>query len=264
MKVVVITGSTRGIGFGLARSFLDQGYAVTLSGRTNESVERAMAKLAKKYPIDHILGCACDVRHRDQVETLWEKANDQFGQVDIWINNAGIGTGVIDFWDHPADIQEQVVGVNIIGLMHGCSVAIQGMLKQGRGFIYNMEGLGSDGRQVRGILLYGTTKYSLAYLTRGLVKELKGTPVKIGSLSPGMVITDLLMGDYDLNSNEWQKAKSIFNILADRVETVTPWLVKKMLSNDNHGIRINWLTTPKIIWRFLTARITRRNPFKDQ
>jgi len=136
------------------------------------------------------------------------------------------------------------------------------MEKQGAGFIYNLEGLGSDGRHVDRIATYGTSKRAIAYFTEGLAIELKNGPVKIGSLSPGMVITDLLMGDYDQDSQRWQEAKKIFNILADQVETVTPWLVEKMLANDKNGRRIRWLTTPKIIWRFISAPLLKRDPFK--
>ena len=263
MKTIVITGSTRGIGYGLAEQFLMRGCSVVISGRTQEAVDQAVTKLSQTYDPAKMLGYPCDVRQRDQIEKLWHSAQAKFGQIDIWINNAGIGTQPQNFWELPPDTQQAVVEVNTLGLMHGCSVAIQGMLAQGSGFIYNMAGLGSDGRRVNRILLYGTTKYALTYLTDGLARELKDSPVKIGALSPGMVITDLLMGDYEEGSAEWKHAKKIFNILADRVETVTPWLVDKMLSNQKNGVWVRWLTTPKIIWRFMSAPILKRDPFRD-
>ena len=91
--------------------------------------------------------------------------------------------------------------------------------------------------------------------------ELEDTSIKMGALSPGMVITDLLMGDYESGSPGWEQVKKIFNILADRVETVTPWLVKRILENEKHGVRLRWLTTGKILWRFMSGRILKRDPF---
>lgn len=264
MKNIVITGSTRGIGLGLAVAFLERGCRVVISGRTQEGVDISVAKLSKNHDAANILGMPCDVRDGSQVQALWDSSKAHFGQIDIWVNNAGLGTCLSDFWDIPHDTIHAIVDVNVKGLMLGCSVAITGMLEQGSGFIYNMAGLGSDGRRVKRILLYGTSKYALTYLTDGLARELKETPVKIGALSPGMVITDLLMGDYEMGSPEWERAKKIFNILADRVETVSPWLVDKMLKDQKNGAWIRWLTTPKVIWRFMTASLLKRDPFSQK
>lgn len=263
MKVVVITGSTRGIGYGLADAFLDRDCAVVISGRTQAAVEAAIANLSENHDPQKLFGCSCDVRNHIQVQQLWDRSQAHFGHIDYWINNAGIGTTPANFWQIPTETTSALVDVNIKGLMHGCHVAIQGMEEQGSGFIYNMEGLGSDGRHVDRIVTYGTTKCAIAYFTKGLAKEVQNTPVHIGSLSPGMVITDLLMGNYEEGSPEWNRAKKIFKILADRVETVTPWLVDRMLRNKVNGKRLRWLTTPMIMWRFMTAGILKRDPFID-
>ncbi len=264
MKIVVITGSTRGIGYGLAESFLERGCAVTISGRSTSVVDEAVARLAIKYNVENIYGVSCDVRDIEQVETLWGKTKEHFGKVDFWINNAGIGSPPLKFWEHQAEVIQAVVNINLTGLMNGCSVAIKGMIKQGFGFVYNMEGLGSDGRQVEGTILYGSTKYAVSYLTKGLVKELKDSPVNVGFLSPGMVITDLLTGGYDKRSTDWERAKQIFNILADRTEVVTPWLVESRLRNTRNGAQIRWLSTPKIIGRFLRSPFFKRDLFKEK
>ena len=262
MKIAVITGSTRGIGYGLAESFLESGCAVTISGRSNPAIESAKTRLSTIYDSQMIYGCPCDVTDLEQVMALWTNTITRFGKIDYWINNAGISSPQSKFWKHPPEVTRSVVDVNLTGTMNGCSIAIQQMLDQGFGCVYNMEGLGSDGRQIEGLILYGTTKYAMRYLTKGLVKELKDSPIIIGSLSPGMVLTDLLTGEYDKQSPEWDKAKIIFNILADRVETVTPWLVSRILDNTKNGAQIRWLTTPKIIWRFLSSPFLKRNLFK--
>ena len=264
MKTVVITGSTRGIGYGLADSFLALGCAVTISGRTLASVEEAVAELAAQHEPDRVFGQPCDVTDFEQVQALWDAAKARFGKVDIWINNAGIGHSQTDCWDHPPEQIKAVVETNLVGAMYGAKVALRGMLDQGFGSFYNMEGLGSDDRLVKGLALYGCTKAGLRYLTQSWVQETQGTPVLVGALRPGMVMTDLVTKPYEERPEEWERAKRIFNILADRVETVTPWLAQKVLTNDKTGVRFTWLTRGKVIGRFLAAPFRKRDVFKQE
>ena len=184
-----------------------------------------------------------------------------FGQVDIWINNAGLGHPQIAFWESSPELIRTVVETNLIGAMNGARVALSGMLEQGVGALYNMEGMGSEGPRVAGLTIYGTTKSGLRYFTDGLVQEVKGTPVVVGALQPGMVVTDLLTGQYEDKPEEWERAKRIFNVLADRVETVTPWLAQQVLKNQENGARITWLTRRKSMTRFLLAPFRKRDLF---
>jgi NAD(P)-dependent dehydrogenase (short-subunit alcohol dehydrogenase family) len=262
MKTVVITGSTRGIGFGLADAFLDLGCAVTINGRTSKAIEEAVSKLSAKYDASRVVGHPCDVTHYRQVHNLWQASKHHWGQIDIWINNAGIAHSQTAFAEHPPELIQAVVQTNIIGAMYGAKVAIQGMLEQGFGNIYNMEGLGSDGRRVAGLSLYGSTKYGLRYLTDALAQEVQGTSIRVGALRPGMVMTDLITKQFEGHPEEWESAKRIFNLLADRVETVTPWLAQKVLTNEKNGVRIVWLTRRKAASRFLTVPFRRRDLFE--
>ncbi len=168
----------------------------------------------------------------------------------------------MNFWDLSPERMRALVETNLIGVMYGCKIAIQGMLTQGFGFIYNMEGYGSDGRNmVKGLALYGSTKAALRFLTDQLMREVEGTPVRVGALRPGMVITDMITSQYQERPAEWQRARRIFNILADRVETVTPWLARKILENERNGARIRYTSGRKILWRFITAPFSKRNVF---
>jgi hypothetical protein len=74
-----------------------------------------------------------------------------------------------------------------------------------------------------------------------------------------MVLTELFTGPGGGHLDD--DMKRIANILADRVETVTPYLVRRILANDRHGARINWLTRPKIVWRFTRAPFVNRDLF---
>ena len=156
-----------------------------------------------------------------------------------------------------------MIETNIIGSIYGAQVAMTGMLEQGSGSIYNMEGLGSDGRKVEGLTAYGTTKAAITYLTDALVQEAKGTPVLVGAIQPGMVVTDMITQQYKDQPEQWEEAKRIFNILADRIETVTPWMADRVLANTKNGARIQWLTRGKSMGRFLTAPFSKRDIFAE-
>jgi len=261
MTSVIVTGSTRGIGYGLADALLSLGCAVTVSGRNQKDVDQAAANLSRNHKPGNILGIACDVTRFEQVQTLWDATKTRTGRVDIWINNAGLSHPTASLWEQTPEVLRQVIETNVIGAVYGSAVAVQGMLRQGFGSIYNMEGMGSDGRRVRGVTLYGTTKYALAYLTDALVEETKGTAIIVGAIRPGMVITDLLTKPLEGRPEAWERARPIFNILAERVETVTPWLARQILANKKPGVRIRWLTPQKMIGKFLFAPFRKRDLF---
>ena len=258
MKTIVITGSTRGIGYGMATAFLEMGCAVVISGRQQAVVDQAVSALADRFGAEKVFGTACDVRKLDQVQGLWDAAAAHFGRIDIWINNAGLAHPLTDFEDFKPETIQAVLDTNIAGMMYGSITALKGLRDQGGGAIYNMLGLGSTGRQVQRMALYGASKSAVAYLNRALAAETRGQPVLVGALLPGMVVTDLLTQQRSSDPQEWERARRIFNILADRVETVAPWLARQVLENTRHGAVISWMNPWMIGWRFLTAPFTHR------
>jgi NAD(P)-dependent dehydrogenase (short-subunit alcohol dehydrogenase family) len=261
MKSIVITGSTSGIGLGLADAFLARGCAVTISGHSQTNLDKAYGILAGKYDKSRIQTYLCDVSHYEEVGGLWKAATEKFSHIDIWINNAGAGNPQILIWDYSRELIDKVVGANVTGVFYGMNVALKGMKQQGFGSIYNMEGLGSSGPVIKGLALYSATKAALAYLTTAAAKEVEGTAIIVGGLRPGMVATKLITDQYKEHPEDWKKAKRIFNVLSDRVDTVTPWLVDKILSNKKNGVRINWLSRFKVMVRFLSDPFYKRHIF---
>ncbi len=254
MKNVVITGSTRGIGLCMAREFLRAGCNVTLSGRGETLAETTQAELMPfrgKY-----IYVPCNVQKKSDLQNLWDASVERWGCVDIWINNAGQNTPHVFSWETGESYTENVIRTNIIGVIYGSQVAAAGMIKQGHGAIYSMEGLGSNNMIQPKTILYGTTKRALTYFMRGLARELEGTGVIAGRLSPGMMLTDFITktpdGDpSDVISDE--KFRKLFNILADKPETVAKFFVPRILSNTKNDVLIAWLTNRKAAWRFMTA-----------
>ena len=254
MRSVVISGGTRGIGYGMAGEFLGRGHRVVVCGRVG--VDSAVEALGAEHGMDRVFGMPCDVGDYGQVRALWHAAVEEFGGVDVWINNAGAPDAGGDFWGQEAGDFEAVVRTNLLGVMHGSHVAMRGMLGQGHGWIYNMEGLGSDGGiVVPGAIVYGATKSAVTYFTRGLIKEAAKSPVRVGFLSPGMVVTDLL------TAGDVERSRRFLRAVADRVETVAPYLVDRILANDRHGVRINWLPRRKLAWRLASSPFNGRDPF---
>jgi NAD(P)-dependent dehydrogenase (short-subunit alcohol dehydrogenase family) len=262
MKHIVITGSTRGIGYGLAEALLALGCSVTVSGRAQPDVDLAVANLSQNYQDERIFGVNCDVRHPDQIQALWEQAKARFQKIDIWVNNAGYSGPIMAAWEMPAEKVDQVIETNLLGTIYGSMIAVREMLTQGHGAIYIMEGMGSDGRMHEGLTYYGTSKYGLRYFTKSLIKEAEGTPLVIGSLRPGMVATDLLTRQYKDRPDDWERDKRIFNILADKVGTVAPWLAERMLENDKSGAQISWSSSWKLMGRFLISPFHKRDIFE--
>ena len=254
---IVITGSTRGIGLGLARTFLAMGHFVSVSGRHRESVNIVARQLQQEFGPEKVSGFVVDVTTPRSIDQLWLKAS-LWKPVDIWINNAGIGQSDELFHHiHPQEISE-VVQTNLLGVMNGTRVAYLHMKQQGHGAIYNMEGFGSDGRMMPGMTLYGTTKRAVRYFTRSFAKGIEEKKVLLGTLSPGMVVTDLLLDSVKKNPEGHQRSIRIFNILADRVETVAPFLAEEILKNQKNNAKIAWLTTWKIIFRFCLSIFHKR------
>lgn len=257
---VVITGSTKGIGLGMAREFLKRGHDVVVSSRGAVAVDRIVADLSADFPGRTVVGKACDVAVYDQVQALWAAAVVSLGSVDIWVNNAGRDGAKMPFFMIPPDDYVKTINTNLIGMMNCNRVAIPGMYKQGTGMIWNMEGFGSNGDVRPALSPYGTTKYGLRYFTKALIQELAKTPVKVGYLSPGIVITDMTVPPPEQRGKNWERSKKIYNILADTVETVTPWLVDGMLrEHGRHGAAVRWLTPAKVQRRFLMNIFRKRN-----
>jgi NAD(P)-dependent dehydrogenase (short-subunit alcohol dehydrogenase family) len=260
-KSIVITGSTRGIGYSLTEAFLQRGCTVTISGRTQQAVDEAVARLGDKHQREQIYGTPCDVTDYAQVERLWESAKNHFGGIDIWINNAGMAVPMTKFWELKPEQYDDVVRTNIIGTMYGTRVALKGFLAQGFGALYNLEGFGARGNRMQGMALYGSTKAGVHFINMSLAKETEGTPIITGAIAPGMVITDMITRQFEGREDELEKSKRILNIIAERTETVAPVLVEKILKNEKNGITIAYSSSGRMMLKFLTAPFNKRDLF---
>ena len=257
MKNIVITGGSRGIGFGLAKEFLLAGHRVMISGRNENTLSEARKMLRSETNNPAIEFIVSDATRPDEMTRLWDAAA-KYGPVEIWVNNAGLGqdTGMVHELDE--EMISNILDVNIKGLILCSRMCVKKMEQQGFGALYNMAGFGSDGRKMSGMSVYGTTKNAVQYFTESLALETKNTPVIVGTISPGMVVTSMLTDPVKEDTASHREAVKIFHILADRVETVSPYLVAKMLNNKKNGADIRWLNSRKIMGRFMKNIFVKR------
>jgi NAD(P)-dependent dehydrogenase (short-subunit alcohol dehydrogenase family) len=259
MANIVVTGSTRGIGLGLVREFRRLGHNVVVTSRGADAVAKAVSALEAMPGTGKAFGQACDVADRDQVQALWDKAAAALGRVDIWINNAGLAGPRKPLAEMTRTDIAPVLDANFWGMVWGVQVPLAGMMRQGGGKIFTFEGFGSDGMTAPGFSIYGSTKRALTYFTKTVNKEITGSPVILGTISPGIVITDLIEEARDADPDQWEKTKKLYNILADKVETVTPWLADQVLAANGPAPKIRWLTKRKAAWRFASQWAVKRN-----
>ncbi|MCO5593858.1 hypothetical protein L7F22_047876 [Adiantum nelumboides] len=243
----LITGSTKGIGFALARKFLQEGDKVIICSRSGENVDKAVESLTQEFGEQRVFGIPADVRDGESVQRLIKFAQEKIGYIDIWINNAGSNAySYKPLVETNDEVIMEIVETNTIGVMICCREAIKMMMNQDcGGHIFNMDGAGADGRPTPRFAAYGATKRSLLQLTKSLQAELKMQRIKnvvIHMLSPGMVTTDLLMSGSDT-----PQAKFFINVLAEPAETVAEFLVPRV-----RGLSENGSTKPTYI-RFLTG-----------
>jgi len=265
-KNFVITGSTRGIGRGVAAELLKRGHSVAISGRSQVAVDATLTDLAAYAAGDaKLVGTPADVSRTADLQRLWDESKRPLGRIDVWVNNAGISHPRQPIGELHTEDVNAVEETNLLGMMLATQIAMREMTTQPEGgTIYNMEGFGSTGMKTRGMSLYGATKYALTYFNKCLIEETRGSKVRICYLSPGIVVTDLLKRDMgSTTAEEWERTKRIYNILADRVETVTPYLAEGLIANEKHGGRVAWLTGKKAAFRFMTASIRKRKIIED-
>ena len=265
MKTAVITGSTRGLGFEMAKLFRKNGWDLVINGVNAERLQKAVDEL-RAQPGGKVEGFAGSVASGEDLERLADFAAEKLGGIGVWINNAGVNQPMKAIWELSEQEIDAVLDIDLRGAILGSRAAVRIMEKQPEGgFIYNIEGYGSNDAMMLGLNLYGTSKRAVTHFTVALAKELaeRGSRVKAGRLSPGIMITDFtvkaLGGKESIELPE--KTKKVYNILGDYPDVVAAHLVKGMLENTKNNAHIEWLTTQKAAWRFMTAAFNKRDFF---
>ena len=268
--VVVITGSARGFGFCQAKKFKELGHNIVISDINDSNMEKAVSELEKINAENaKVFSFHADVTKEEDIKSLWNFAKEKFGNVDIWINNAGVNSPDKPVYELTDKEISFILDIDLKGTILGSKIAFEGMKEQGFGQIYNTEGYGSNDAMMTGLTMYGTAKRAVTYFTKSLIKEshdLTEDKVKICLLTPGIMITDFITqangGNTHIELKE--KTKKVYNILGDYPETIVNYVVPRMIKNKKNGYNVIWLTKRKAFGRFLTAGFKKRDFFKEK
>ena len=186
-KVVVITGGSSGLGEASARLLSAQGASIVLGARRKDRIEALAAELTGKG--GKAIALTTDVTGREQVQKLVDAAVHSYGRIDVIINNAGLMPQSllehlkVDEWD-------QMIDVNIKGVLYGIAAALPYMQKQKAGHIVNVSSVA--GHKVGpGSSVYAATKHAVRALSEGLRQEVKPYNIRTTIISPGAVATEL-------------------------------------------------------------------------
>ncbi len=188
-KVVVITGGATGIGFSFAKQFGREGTKVVIASRRIKRVNEAVKKL-QALGIE-AAGTACDVAILSDVEALADFAWREFGQVDIIVNNAGVGPKLKSVIDMSREDIMRILDVNLLGAWNGVSVFGQRMIEQGTPCaIYNIGSENSLFNVAPMISGYTASKHALLAMTVALQEEVPNF-VEVGLICPGIVNSEI-------------------------------------------------------------------------
>lgn len=188
-RVAVITGGTRGIGRSIAELFGRAGARVVVSSSQANAVRQTITDLTRLGI--QCSGFACDVSVRTQVEALVQKVVADWGNIDIWVNNAGISGPFGYTLDIPPSEWEQVLRVNVLGCYYGCTAVLPHMLERRYGKIINVSGGGAS-RAQRFLSAYSSSKAAIVRFSEGLAREYNQAFLSINVLEPGLVKTDMI------------------------------------------------------------------------
>ena len=187
-KVVIITGASSGMGEAAAKHLSALGAIVVLGARRLDRIEKLAEEIRNKG--GQALAIAVDVTHRDKVKTLVDSAVEQFGRVDVLLNNAGI-MPLSPMERLNEDEWDKMIDVNIKGVLNGIAAVLPYMKEQKSGQIINTSSVAGH-KVFNGSAVYSATKYAVRALTEGLRMELKPYNIRTTIVCPGAVKTELL------------------------------------------------------------------------
>lgn len=187
-KVVVITGASSGLGAATARLLSQRGAIVVLGARRADRIEGLVSELTSAGA--KAMAVVTDVTNRGQVKDLVDKAVESFGRVDVMLNNAGV-MPLAPLEALKTDEWDQMIDVNLKGMLNGIAAALPYMKQQKSGHFINVSSV--YGHKVGpNAAVYCATKFAVRALSEGLRQEVKPYNIRTTIISPGAVATELL------------------------------------------------------------------------
>ena len=182
-KVAIVTGASRGLGMAAARSLAAEGCKILAAARSVEDLRKFESELP-----DSIRACPCDMTDIDAVRTLPARAVEEFGRLDIVVNNAGIAPAGL-FLDQDDRVWDEVFAINVTAPAMLAKEAARIMVRQGSGKIINVASTsGILGK--RFLVAYSSSKGAVLQFTKALAGELARDGIQVNAIAPGAFVTD--------------------------------------------------------------------------
>lgn len=189
-KNILITGASSGLGRGMAREFAKLGCNLALCARRTDRLEELRTELAAQHPGIHVGIRALDVNDYESVFTVFRAFRDEFGTLDRVIVNAGLGKG------RPLGTgyfyaNRQTAETNFVAALAQCEAAIEIFRDQNAGHLVTISSMSAMRGMPRNLTTYAATKAGLAALTEGIRADLMGTNIKVTTLFPGYIRSEI-------------------------------------------------------------------------
>jgi 3-hydroxybutyrate dehydrogenase len=197
-KTALITGSTSGIGLGMAKAFAAQGAHVMLNGFGD--VEAARAEVSAVATAGRVAYHGADMSKADEIEAMLRACEAEFGAVDVLVNNAGIQY-VAPIDEFPPERWDAIIAINLTSAFHTTRLALPGMKSRGWGRILNVasvHGLVASAQKSA----YVAAKHGIIGLTKTVALETATTGVTVNAICPGWVLTPLVQKQVDARAAE--------------------------------------------------------------
>jgi NAD(P)-dependent dehydrogenase (short-subunit alcohol dehydrogenase family) len=259
-RTAVVTGSTRGIGRAIAKALGRAGARLVLSSSRPAAVAQA-AQDMRAAGMD-VIGVPCDVAQQAQVQQLRDAALAHWGQIDIWVNNAGIAGPFGYTLDVPAERWEQVLQVNVLGCYYGCTAVLPHMLERRYGKIINLSGGGAR-RAQRFLSAYSTSKAAIMRFSDGLARDYRPYRfLSINVLEPGIVPTDMLthpevVGPAADSLKNLPRVMQIFGTTAEEAGALALWMASDA-TKGRSGKVYRVMPQRRALWRLAGALFRRQ------
>lgn len=194
-KIVVITGGSKGLGKGFAKALAGKKAKVVIASNDQEALNRTADELG----VDSF---QCDVTIYDDVKALADFVVERYGQVDVWVNNAGIQIAPSNVEDVDVEKLHKLFEVNCFGYFYGCKAALPNLKKQNSGAIININSTaGLSGKPE--LSAYVASKFAVKGLTLSLREELKDTSISVYGIHPGGIQTEIYKEEYPTDFDEY-------------------------------------------------------------
>ncbi len=206
-KIVLITGATSGIGLACARKFAENGDKLILTGRN----EHRLAELKKELDTE-VITLAFDVRDLEKAKKYLNELPEQWQDIDVLVNNAGLALGLEPEYEGNLDDWETMIDTNIKGLLTMTRLIVPGMVKRNSGHIINIGSVAGDAAYAGGNV-YCATKAAVKALSDGLRIDVADTAIRVTNLKPGLVETNFsnirFHGDHERAAKLYQGIKPL-------------------------------------------------------